>query len=142
MPQIPWAAMAAFDEPAGSWVYFANKPSLRGQYMYCRHEPNRLRDALCQNGSNIAQENDSLVSIYWAANQSVCCIAEVVKLLVSGEIENVSLMQGLRTFDVIRVASKGVFEGLPSYETVEVGMTREELPKHFGVSGATVAFLL
>jgi hypothetical protein len=88
------------------------------------------------------QENDSLVPIYKAANQSVCGIAEVVKLLASGELENVGFIHGLRTIDAIRVDPKEVFEKLPSYAAVEAAMTREELLKYFGVCGATVAFLL
>jgi len=110
--------------------------------MYCRNDLSRLRDAICQNGSDMGQEEDSFVPIYKAANQCVCGIAEVVKLLVSGEIENVGLVQGLRAFDAIRVDPKEVFERLPSNEAVEAAMTREELLKHFGVCGATVAFLL
>lgn len=63
-------------------------------------------------------------------------------LLISGEIKVVGLMQGLRTFDAIRVDLKEGFEGLPSYKALEAAMTREELLMQFGVCGATVAFLL
>lgn len=136
---LPWRHLMSLQD-AG--LISPINPACGGQYMYCRHDLSRLRDALCQNGCNIEQEDDSLVPIYKAANQSVCGIAEVVKLLVSGKIQIVGLMQGLRTFDAIRVDPEEVFDGLPSYEAVEAALTREELLKQFGVCGATVAFLL
>lgn len=136
---LPWRHLMSLQD-AG--LISPINPACGGQYMYCRYDLSHLRDAICQNGCDIEQEKDSLVPIYKAANQSVCGIAEVVKLLVSGEIENVGQMQGLRTFEAIRVDSKEVFEGLPSYEAVEAAMTREELLRQFGVCGATVAFLL
>ncbi|MEP6018889.1 MAG: hypothetical protein ABJ251_10470 [Paracoccaceae bacterium] len=136
---LPWRHLMSLQD-AG--LISPINPACGGQYMYCRHELNRLRDAMCQNGSNMEQENDSLVPIYKAANQSVCGIAEVVKLLASGQLENVGFIQGYRAFDAIRVDPKEVFEKLPSYEAVEAAMAREELLEYFGVCGATVAFLL
>ncbi|MEP3294912.1 MAG: TniQ family protein [Pseudoruegeria sp.] len=136
---LPWRHMMSLQD-AG--LISPINPACGGHYMYCRHELIKLRDAMCQNGRDVGQEGIGLVPIYKAANQSVCGIAEVAKLLVSGCLEKVGLVNGVRTFDSIRVDPTEVFEALPAYEAVAAAMTREDLLQHFGVCGATVAFLL
>lgn len=117
-------------------------PACGGNYLFCQDELDTLRDEMCQNGVAASETRRDLVPIYKAANQAVCGIAEVVKLLVSGELKSVGLINGCRSFDAIRVDPNEVFQALPSYKDVTSAMTREELLTHFGVCGATVAFLI
>lgn len=117
-------------------------PACGGNYLFCQNELARLRDKMCQNGVALRETSGDLVPIYKAANQAVCGIAEVVKLLVSSDLKNVGLINGDRGFDAIRVDPIEVFKSLPSYNDVTAAMTREELLTYFGVCSATVAFLV
>jgi len=136
---LPWRHMMSLQD-AG--LISPINPACGGQYMYCRHELSSLRDAMCQNGHDIGLERAGLVPIYKAANQTVCGVAEVVKLLISGRLKKVGLLHGVPSFDAIRVNPAEVFEALPRYDAVAKAMTRDDLLKQFGVCGATVAFLL
>ncbi|PRY75422.1 hypothetical protein CLV80_1129 [Yoonia maritima] len=136
---LPWRHLMSLQNAE---VISPINPACGGQYMYCRHELSSLRDAMCQNGHDIGLERAGLVPIYKAANQSVCGVAEVVKLLISGRLKKVGLAHGVPSFDAIRVDPAEVFEALPRYDAVAKAMTRDDLLKQFGVCGATVAFLL
>lgn len=136
---LPWRHLIRLQE-AG--LIAPINPACGGQYMYCLHDLKRLRDAMCQNGRALSKECAELVPIYKAANQSVCPISEVVKLLVSGELGNVGLIEGNHGFDAIRVDPSEVFAALPAYKEITKAMTREELLKCLGVCTKTVAFLI
>ncbi|MDA8585497.1 TniQ family protein [Rhodobacteraceae bacterium] len=117
-------------------------PACGGNYLFCQNELTRLRNEMCQNGVALSETSEDLVPIYKAANQAVCGIAEVVKLLVSSDLKNVGLINGDHGFDAIRVDPIEVFKALPSYKDVTAAMTREELLTYFGVCKTTVAFLI